>query len=76
MIIATTELLELFKVIVPKGTKEKVQYCKTINKLTNVLSEYQAPQRVNTQGHPRQRVAPIPTDSHGPTLRKVIRTTS
>jgi hypothetical protein len=35
----TTDLLELFKTIVPNGTKEKVQYCTTIDKLTNMLLE-------------------------------------
>ena len=37
---AAAELLEIFKMIIPNGTKETVQHCTTIDKLTNMLLEY------------------------------------
>ena len=59
-----TQLLEFFKMIVPKGAKAKIQHCTTIDKVTIVLLEYQPPQRVDTQGQPPQRVVVVPTASH------------
>ena len=43
-----TELLDLFKMIVPKNKNKKVQHNNVIDKLTNTLSEYKTPQRVAT----------------------------
>lgn len=67
-------VLELFKRSVLREIKEKVQLCKIRNKLTNMLSEYKTPQRVNAQGQPPHRAKATPTDSHSPTPYKVIGT--
>lgn len=72
----TAKLLELFKAIVPKRTKEKVQHCDTIDTLTSVISEYQTLQRVNAQGQQPQRVVAAPTYLNMPTLREAIQTPS
>ena len=63
MVMAAAELLDLFKAIVPKNTNEKVKHSNVIEKLTNTLLEYQAPQRVATQAAQPQRVDTAPTDS-------------
>jgi hypothetical protein len=69
---AAAELLEIFKEIVPNKTKQKVQHCEAIQKLTSVLSDYNVPQRVNTQQQRPQRVAVQPTDSSMPASRETI----
>jgi hypothetical protein len=60
MIEAAAELLEIFKAIIPGRTKQKVQHCATIDKLTSSLSDYQTPLRVNSQQQPPQRLDVIP----------------
>ena len=71
-VMAAAELLDLFKTIVPRNTNEKVKYCDVIEKLTNTLSECQAPQRMANQTVQPQRVATTPTDSHTPTSHKAV----
>ena len=72
-VIAATEVLDLFKAIVPRGAREKVKHCESIKKLTSVLSEYQTPLRENTQEEQRpQRVDASPTASHMPTSLEAI----
>ena len=69
----TAELLEPFKVTVLIETKEHVQHCNTLDKLTNILLEYQTPQRVNAQGQQPQRAAVAPTESNMPTWCYTLR---